>query len=93
MWNKISGTLVLKKHADENNIVSHTAIIQIVSPITFFFFHQVRGVEPHPSLPVLATCGRDTTIKIWEPLNHCQQPKEQRFSREIYVSLYLHHYF
>jgi len=30
--------------------------------------HVVNCVEPHPSLPIMATAGIDDTVKVWSPL-------------------------
>ena len=35
----------------------------------FFRAFQTNVLEPHPSLPVLATSGLDDEVKIWLPTN------------------------
>lgn len=87
IWDKKSEALVQTKHADENGMVSYTVILEIVSLISYIYsFHKVIAIEPHPHLPTLATCGIDKTIKIWEPLNKCQNEKLPKLKL---VSLYL----
>lgn len=40
--------------------------------------HVVNCVQPHPTLPYLATSGIDYDIKIWAPMNE----DKQRFDEE-----------
>jgi WD40 repeat protein len=30
--------------------------------------HVVNRLEPHPHIPILATCGIETNIKVWAPM-------------------------
>ena len=37
---------------------------------------QVNVLEPHPSLPVLATSGLDDDVKIWMPTSNKETLKD-----------------
>ncbi|XP_050525885.1 DDB1- and CUL4-associated factor 8-like [Daktulosphaira vitifoliae] len=43
----------------------------------------VNVLEPHPHMPTLATSGLDKTIKIWQPLNKCQQLNIEKLKMSI----------
>ena len=38
---------------------------------------QVNVLEPHPSLPVLATSGLDDDVKIWMPTSNKETSKDE----------------
>ena len=43
-------------------------------------------LEPHPSLPVLATSGLDDDVKIWMPTSNKDIPKDDiEKVRDVYI--------
>ena len=40
------------------------------------YLWQVNVLEPHPSLPVLATSGLDDDVKIWMPTSNKETSKD-----------------
>ena len=52
-------------------------------------FSKVNVLEPHPSLPVLATSGLDDDVKIWMPTSNKDTSKEDIEKVSIADIIYL----
>ena len=74
VWDKEAECIVNMMDADEKGAVSrvhHDAmrLCPMEGQSHFFRSLQTNVLEPHPSLPVLATSGLDDEVKIWLPKN------------------------
>ena len=71
VWDKEAECIVNMMDADEKGAVSRVyrnVLIEIINPL--YVMLQTNVLEPHPSLPVLATSGLDDEVKIWLPSNN-----------------------
>ena len=48
-------------------INAYRCLMYATNVSVLFYFSQVNCLEPHPQVPVLATSGLDSDIKIWVP--------------------------
>ena len=68
IWDKEAECIVNMMDADEKGAVSR--VYRNVANIANTLMLQTNVLEPHPSLPVLATSGLDDEVKIWLPSNN-----------------------
>lgn len=47
--------------------------------------HVVNCVQPHPTLPYLATSGIDYDIKIWAPMSEDRPPFDEEQAKDVRI--------
>lgn len=47
--------------------------------------HVVNCLQPHPTLPYLATSGIDYDIKIWSPMNEEKERFEESKAQDVSI--------